>query len=155
MTGIAVYGGMSADQREAIEVLVDLLHGNMPAPNRVALLAVRAHLALVDVGVAVGALRPDIRKDHLRVALRAGHAFVQAAQGVLRGVVVEFRNGADRFPAAQRVTVLARDAQTPVWTPRVGRRLRLPTRRLPAGEHRKCDYQMQQKRGSQGLPNPF
>jgi hypothetical protein len=155
MTGIAVYGGVGADQREPVEVLINLLHRNMPAPNRVALLAVRAHLALVDVGVAVGALRPDIRKDHLRVALRAGHAFVQAAQRVLRGVVIEFRNGADRFPAAQRVTVLARDAQTPVWTPRVGRRLRLPTRRLPAGEHRKRDYQMQQKRRSQGLPNPF
>jgi len=155
MTGIAVYGGMGADQREPVEVLINLLNRNMPAPDRVALLAVRPHLPLVDVGVAVGALRPDIRKDHLGVALRAGHAFVQAAQGVLGGVVIEFRNGADRFPAAQRVTVLARNTKASVRTSRVGGRLRLPTRRLPAGQHRKCDDQMQQKCRSQGLPNPF
>jgi hypothetical protein len=42
-----------------------------------------------------------------------------------------------------------------VRTSRVGRRLRLPARRLTAGEHRKCDDQMQQNCRSQGLPNPF
>lgn len=120
-----------------------------------ALLAIRPHLALVDVGVAVGALRPNICKDHLGVALRAGHTLMQAAQWVLSGVVIEFRNSSDRLPAAQRVTVLARNAQASVWTSRIGRRLRLPARRLPAGEHRKCDDQMQQNCRSQGLPNPF
>ena len=79
MTGIAVDGGVRADQREPIQVLVDLLHGNIPAPDRVALLAIGAHLALVDVGVAVGALRTHIRKNGLDVALRTRHTLVHAA----------------------------------------------------------------------------
>ena len=100
MTGIAIHRRVCADQREAIEVLVDLLHGNMPAPHRVALLAIGAHLALVDVRVAVCALRTHIRKDHLGVALRAGNSLMQAAQRVLGGVVIEFGDRADRLPAA-------------------------------------------------------
>jgi len=155
MTGIAIHRRVRADQREAIEVLVDLLHGNMPAPHRVALFAIGAHLALMNVRVAVGALRPDISKDHLGVALGAGHSLMQAAQRVLGGVVIEFRDRPDRLPAAQRVAVLAWNAQASVRTSRVGRRLRLPARRLTAGEHRKCDDQMQQNCRSQGLPNPF
>ena len=155
MTGIAIHRGVRADQREAIEVLVDLLHGNVPAPNRVALLAIGAHLALVDVGVTVCALRTHISKDHLGVALGAGHSLMQAAQRVLGGVVIEFGDRPDRLPAAQRVAVLAWNAQASVRTSRVGRRLRLPARRLTAGEHRKCDDQMQQNCRSQGLPNPF
>ena len=155
VTGIAIHGGMGADQREAIEMLVDLLNGNVPAPHRVALLAIRAHLALMNVGVAVGALRAHIGKDHLGVALRAGHSLVQSAQRIFRGVVIEFRNGTNRLPTAQRVAVLAWNAQAAVRTSRVGGRLRLPARRLPAGKHRKCDDQMQQNCRSQGLPNPF
>src|ERR1700756_3529878 len=65
MTGIAIHRRVRADQREPVEVLINLLNRNMPAPDRVALLAVRPHLALVDVGVAVCALRTHIRKDHL------------------------------------------------------------------------------------------
>jgi hypothetical protein len=91
---------MGADQREAIEVLIDLLNGNVPAPDRVALLAIRAHLALMNVGVAVRALRAHIGKDHLGVALSAGHSLMQAAQRIFSGVVIEFRDGSNRFPAA-------------------------------------------------------
>ncbi len=40
MTGVAVYGGVRAGQREAVVVLVDIFNGNLPAPNCVALLAV-------------------------------------------------------------------------------------------------------------------
>jgi hypothetical protein len=100
-------------------------------------------------------LRPDISKDHLGVALRAGHTFMQAAQRVLGGVVIEFGDRPDRLPAAQRVAVLAWNAQASMRTSRVGRRLRLPARRLRAGEHRKCDDQMQQNCRSQGFAQPF
>ena len=79
MTGIAIDGGVRADQREAVEVLIDLLNRNIPAPGRVALLAIGAHLALVDVGVAVGALRTHIRKNGLDVALCTRHTLVHAA----------------------------------------------------------------------------
>jgi hypothetical protein len=66
----------------------------------VALLAIRAHLALMNVGVAVCALRAHIGENHLGVALSACHSFMQAAQRVLGGVVIEFRDGSNRFPAA-------------------------------------------------------
>jgi hypothetical protein len=79
VTGIAVDGGMGAHQWEPVEVLINLLNRNMPAPDRVALLAIRPHLALVDVGVAVGALRTHIRKNGLDVALRTRHTLVHAA----------------------------------------------------------------------------
>ena len=100
VAGVAVHSGVRADQREPVEVLIDLLNRNMPAPDRMALLAVCAHLPLVDIGVAVGALRADIGKDHLGVALRAGHTFMQTAQRVFGGVVIEFRNCSDRLPTA-------------------------------------------------------
>jgi len=100
MTGIAVYGGMSADQREPVEVLINLLHRNMPAPNRVALLAVRAHLALVDVGVAILAALADVGEDRFHVTLRAGYGLVHSAQGIAGLVVIEFRNSPDWAPGA-------------------------------------------------------
>lgn len=33
VTGIAVDGGMGADQRKPVEVLINLLNRNMPAPD--------------------------------------------------------------------------------------------------------------------------
>lgn len=87
------------------------------------------------------------------MALRTSHALVHAAQRILGGVVIEFGDGADRLPAAKRVTVLARNAQASVRTARVGGRLRLSAHRLSAGKHGKRDYQMNQKRRAQGCPN--
>jgi len=55
MAGVAVHGGVRADQREPVQVLVNLLHRNMPTLDGMTLFAVGAHLALVDVSVAVGA----------------------------------------------------------------------------------------------------
>ena len=42
MTGITVNDGVGARQREAIVVLLDIFDGNLPAPNCMALLAVRS-----------------------------------------------------------------------------------------------------------------
>ena len=55
MAGVAVHGGVRADQREPVQVLVNLLHRNMPTLDGMTLFAIGAHLALVDVSVAVGA----------------------------------------------------------------------------------------------------
>ena len=76
---IAIDRGMRPDQREAIHVLIDLLNRNIPALDGVTLLAVGAHLCLVNVRVALAALRSDIREDGLGVALRAGNALVHSA----------------------------------------------------------------------------
>ena len=79
VTGVAGDGCVRTNQGEAIQVLIDLLDGNIPALYRVALLAVGAHLALVDICMAGRALRAYIRKDWLGVALSARHALVHAA----------------------------------------------------------------------------
>jgi len=42
VAGIAVDGGVRSGQRETIIVLLNLLHRDLPSPNRVALFAVRA-----------------------------------------------------------------------------------------------------------------
>ena len=76
---IAVKRGVRANQWEAVQVLIDLLHRNVPSLDGVALLAIRAHLALVNVSVAIGALFPDIGEDRLGVALNAAHTFMHAA----------------------------------------------------------------------------
>ena len=81
-----------------------------------ALLAIGAHLPLVDVCVAIRALHPNISEDRLGVALRAAHTLVHAAQRIFGCVVIEFRNSADGFPAADRMTVLAWNAKASVRT---------------------------------------
>ena len=83
-----------------------------------ALFAVGAHLALVDVGVTGRALCSDVCENRLGVALGTCHAFVHAAQRIARLVVVELRNCPDWLPAIRRVAVLARHGQIAVWTTR-------------------------------------
>ncbi len=55
------------------------LQRNAPSLYGVALLAISAHLAAMDVGVAVGTLLADVAEDHVRVALRASELFVHTA----------------------------------------------------------------------------
>lgn len=105
---VAVHGRVRPGKREAIVMLLDLLHADLPSLNRVALLAVGAQLPPVNIGMAVLAALPHIRKHRLHVALHAGHRLVHAAQWITSLVVVELRNCTDRFPRACRVAVLAR-----------------------------------------------
>jgi hypothetical protein len=106
---LALHRGVSAQKREAILVILDLLDSNIPTLDGVALGAVRAHLALVHVSVAVLTLLAHVGKDWLYVALRAWHFFVHATQGVLGFVVIELWIGPNRLPTRRSVTVLARN----------------------------------------------
>ena len=56
MTGIAVNNRVGTRQREAVVVLLDIFDGNLPAPNRMAFLAVSSQLAPMNVGVTVLAM---------------------------------------------------------------------------------------------------
>jgi len=150
---IAIQGGMRANEREAIQVLIDLLDRNVPSLDGVALLAIGAHLALVNVGVAIGALLADVREDRLGVALNAAHAFVHATQGILGCVVIEFGNRADRLPSADRVTVLARNAEASVGTTRSRGRLRLSNRQRRGRENRESNHRIKSEFRSQDSPN--
>ena len=124
MALVALHNRVRAEQREAIEMVVDGLHRYVPTIDRVALGAVSSHLAAVNVGVAVGAVFADIGEDRFQVAAGAGNFFVHAAQRVASRVVIEFRNCADGRPTRGCVAVFARNIQRPVRTPG-----RLPLRR--------------------------
>jgi len=115
---LAGHGRVRAKQREAILVILHLLHGNVPALDGVALLTIRTHLPAVNIRVAVGAILSHVGEDWLYVALNARHFFVHAAQRIVRLVVIKLRHRADRAPARRRVTVFARNRQRPVRTPR-------------------------------------
>jgi hypothetical protein len=121
----ALHRRVCPKQREAILVVLYLLHRYVPALHRVALCAVRAHLSLVHVGVAVFAILSHVRENRLHVALRALHFFVHAAQGILGLVMVELRNRADGAPGGGRMAIFAGDRQGAVRTPSA-----LPLRRL-------------------------
>jgi len=142
MARIAIQRRVRPNQRETIHVLIDLLNGDVPALHRVALLAVRAHLPLVNIRVTSGALRSYVGENQLGMALRAAHAFVHAPQRISRGVVIEFRDCSNRLPAAQRVAILAGNAEASVGAPRVRGGIRLPPGHLSAGHHSQRDHQM-------------
>ena len=67
VAGVAIHRGVSSGEREAVVVILDLLHRNIPSPHRVALLAVGSQLPPVNIGVAILAARADIAEHHLCV----------------------------------------------------------------------------------------
>ena len=97
-------------------MILDRLHRYIPAQRSVALGAVGAHLAAVNIRVAVRAIFAYLGEDGLRVAFRAAHFFMHAAKGVARGVVIEFGDGANRGPTRTGVAVLAGNIQRAVRT---------------------------------------
>ena len=116
MTVFALHRSVRSQQRKTVLVILHLLHGDVPALNRVALRAIRPHFPLVDVRVAVFAIFAYIGEYGLDVALRARHFFVHAAKRVFGFIVVEFWHRTDRPPARRVVTVLARNGQRSVRT---------------------------------------
>jgi hypothetical protein len=97
-------------------VILNLLDGDVPALHGMALSAVRAHLAAVNIGVAIGAILGDVGEDGLYVTLNAVRLFVQAAQGIFSLVVIEFGHGTDGAPSCGGVAILTGDSEGPVGT---------------------------------------
>ena len=116
---------MRAEQRKPVLMILDLLHRDLPSPDRVALFTAGAELALVNVGVTISAFHAHVTEYRLGVTRRASHLFMQAAQRETSLVVVKLWNTADRFPAAEGVAILARNVERSVWAARVGIGLRL------------------------------
>ena len=106
VAGIAIDGGVSAGQRETIVVLLNILNRYSPSAHAMALLAICAQLAFVNIGVAVLAMCAYVAEHRLHMALRTRDILVKTAQRVTRLVVIEFGNGANRLPALSGVTVL-------------------------------------------------
>lgn len=116
VAGIAIESGMRAHQRETVIVILNRLHGNVPTIDAVALFTASAHFPAMDICVALRALRPDVRKHRLDVALRAHDALMHAAQGKACLVVIKLRHTANRFPAERCVTVRTWQIQRAVRT---------------------------------------
>ena len=137
MARVAVDGGMSPGQREAIIMLLDLLNRDLPSAHGVALLAVCAQLPLMNIGMTILATLADVAEHRLHVTLNACDRLVHAAQRIFSLIVIEFRNGSDRGPGAGSVAVLTGDVQISVRTMRAlvrGHRLRRCVSRK-AGKH--------------------
>ena len=117
MALVALNRGVSTQEREAVLVIAHLLHRDIPTLHGMALRAVGAHLATMDVRVAIGAILTHVGEYGFYVALGALHFFVQAAEGIFRFVVIEFRNCADGAPACRGMTVFARNVQRTVRIP--------------------------------------
>ncbi len=111
MAGRTVKRGMRSRQREAVLVLIDLLHGNLPSLDGVALFARRAKLALMNIRVAVGAFLADLGEYRFGMALGASHLLVHSAKWESGLIVVEFGDCPDRLPTVHGVTVLAGNAE--------------------------------------------
>jgi len=92
-------------------VILDLLHGDIPALNGVTLRTVRAHPSLVHVGMTVLAILSDIRENRLHVTPRALYFFMHPAQRIPGLVVIEFRIRLDRAPRGHSVAIFARDGE--------------------------------------------
>ena len=118
VAGITVDGCVGTGQRETIVVLLHIFNSDVPSADGVALLAIRAQLTPVNIGVAILAALTDAGENHLHVTLDASDAGVHTAQRIARLVVVELRNCSDRLPAIRSVAVLARDGETAVRTSR-------------------------------------
>ena len=115
---LAGHRRVRAKQREAVLVILHLLHRNIPTFHRVTLLAIRTHLPAVNIRVAVRAIFPHIGKNRLHVARHTRHLFMHAAQRIVCLVVIKLRHRADRTPPRRRVTVLARNRKRSVRAPR-------------------------------------
>ena len=146
MAGIAVYGSVGARQWEPIVVLLHILNCDLPSSNGVALLAIGAQLALVDVGMAVLAALTNIRENHLHVTGGAGHRSVHATQGITGLIVIELGNGPDRLPPIGGMAVLAGKSQIAMRTVRAFGGLRLRASR-ECGNRKSYD-------GSESCCNP-
>ena len=90
-----------------------------------ALLTLRAHLATMNVGVAVGALVTYISENRARVTLGTGNTLMHTSQWKVRAGVIELGNVADRLPTGKSVAILARDVQWSMGTARTPRVRRL------------------------------
>ena len=153
MARVAIQRRMRSHQGKTILVVLDLLHRNLPAFHGVALFASGAELALVNVGVAVGALGRHIAEYQLGMAGHAGHFFVHAAQGIPGLVVIKLRHAADGLPSTERVAVLARDIQRSMRTP--GGLVALLGHRGQGTQHREQDQPRNSPDSSSRLRHEF
>lgn len=112
----ALHRRVGTQQREAVHVILDLLHGNVPPLNGVTLGAIGTHLPAVNVLVAIHAILAHVGENRLHVTLHTRNLFMHSAQRIFCFVVIKFGNGPDGAPARRGVTVFTRNGQGAVRT---------------------------------------
>lgn len=137
MAGVTFYGGVRAHQWKAVLVTLDLFYRCHPALDGVTGLAVGSELALVNVGVAVGAFATHIGENRLGMTPGAAHTLMHATQRITRTVVIKFWDCADGFPADRGMTILTGQVQISVRAASLGIALVLSARRSSHGQQRK------------------
>lgn len=160
VAAVALQQRVRPHQRKAVEMLLDVLHGNPPAPYVVAVLATGSELPAMDIGVAVGAFCARVAEHQVAMALAAAHPLVHATQGEPGLVVVKLRHVADRLPGRECMAVLAGEIQVAmraargriVWILRRSRTIhRRRLWRRSRGAQQKPDNHIYQQCRAQGI----
>lgn len=110
--------GVRPDQGKAVLVLLNVLDGNLPSFHGVARFTLGAHLAAMNIGMAVSAFLSNVSEYKFRVTLCATNLGMHPAQRVRRLVVIEVRYGPDRLPVDAGMAGLAGNAECAVGAPR-------------------------------------
>ena len=125
VAGVAIHRRVSPGKREAVVVILDLLHRHIPSAHRVALFAVGSQLPPVNIGMAILAARAHVAEHHLFVTLSAGYRLVHAAERITGLIMIEFRDRSDRPPSARSMAILTRNREIAVGAMRTRRTRRL------------------------------
>ncbi|MBV8052539.1 MAG: hypothetical protein JOZ80_15220 [Acidobacteriaceae bacterium] len=115
VAGVALQRRMGSGQRKAVIVILDLLHGDLPTSDGVTLLAIRAQLAAMNIGVAILAALPNVAENGFHVTLGTGNRLMHAKQRISGLIVVEFGHCANGLPCVRSVTVLTGNVEVTVW----------------------------------------
>jgi len=118
VTLVAIDHRVGTHQRKAVIVLLYISNRNLPAADSVALLAICSQLALVNVSMAILAVFSNVGENRPGMAFGTCNRPVQAAQRILRLIVIEFRNRANRPPRIGCVAILARNGEIAMRTVR-------------------------------------
>ena len=113
---VAHHGGMGANQRKPVAMLLNRRNCHPPGADRVTALTIRSELPAMQVGVTLRAARRRRREHQAGVTTLASYPLVKALQRETRlPVVIELQLLSNRFPGGARVTVFAADIERPVW----------------------------------------
>ena len=137
---ITIHHRVRTDQREAILMLVDVVHRHRPAVHVVTQVALGTIFASMNVRVAVLALLAGICENRIDVALLTWDLRMQTTQRKSRLAVIKFRLRTQRQPTFAGMAVLTCNFQRPV---------RVSVRRCNAGIFFASGYGQEQEQGQE------
>lgn len=122
---IAVHGGVRADQRKTILMLIDGMDGDLPATDPMTQVALCSIFPPVQVGMAILAVVSYLGEYQIDMTFPASYPHMHAPQGITRLAVIKLRFAADRFPLRGCMTSFTSDLHRTMRTPGGGSRRRI------------------------------